>query len=52
MRQAIAKKVDAATLRRAAEKDGLQPMRDEGLKLVLDNVTGLEELQRVFAAKS
>lgn len=52
LRQAVAKKVDAATLRRAAEKDGLQPMRDEGLKLVLDNVTGLEELQRVFAAKS
>jgi type II secretory ATPase GspE/PulE/Tfp pilus assembly ATPase PilB-like protein len=52
LRQAIAKKADPAVLRQAAAKDGLRPMRDEGLRLVLENVTGLEELQRVFATKS
>jgi len=52
LRQAIAKKADVAVLRQAAAKDGLRPMRDEGLRLVLENVTGLEEIQRVFAAKT
>jgi type II secretory ATPase GspE/PulE/Tfp pilus assembly ATPase PilB-like protein len=51
-RKAIAKKADAQVLRQAAAQDGLKPMRDEGMRLVLEGTTGMEEMQRIFAAKS
>ena len=52
LRMAIAKKADAQVLRQAAAKDGLKPMRDEGMRLVLDGTTALEEMQRIFAPKT
>jgi type II secretory ATPase GspE/PulE/Tfp pilus assembly ATPase PilB-like protein len=39
-------------LRQAAAKDGLKPMRDEGMRLVLDGTTAMEEMQRIFAPKT
>ena len=52
LRMAIAKKADAQVLRQAADKDGLKPMRDEGMRLVLDGTTAMEEMQRIFAPKT
>jgi len=52
LRMAIAKKADAQVLRQAAAKDGLKPMRDEGMRLVLDGTTAMEEMQRIFAPKA
>ena len=52
LRIAIAKKADAQVLRQAAAKDGLKPMRDEGMRLVLDGTTAMEEMQRIFAPKT
>ena len=52
LRMAIAKKADAQVLRQAAAKDGLKPMRDEGMRLVLDGTTAMEEMQRIFAPKT
>jgi len=52
LRKYVAKKADANVLRQAASKDGMKPVRDEGMKLVLDGTTAMEEMQRVFAAKS
>jgi type II secretory ATPase GspE/PulE/Tfp pilus assembly ATPase PilB-like protein len=49
-RQAIAAKADQKILRQAAVKDGMQPMREAGMNLVVAGVTSLEEMQRVFAA--
>jgi type II secretory ATPase GspE/PulE/Tfp pilus assembly ATPase PilB-like protein len=51
-RKAIAKKADAQVLRQAAVKDGMKPMRDEGMRLVLDGTTATEEMQRIFAPKT
>jgi len=52
LRKAVSKKADAQVLRQAAAKDGMKPMRDEGMRLVLDGTTAMEEMQRVFAPKS
>ena len=52
LRKAVSKKADAQVLRQAAAKDGMKPMRDEGMRLVLDGTTVMEEMQRVFAPKS
>lgn len=52
LRKAIAKKADAQVLRQAAAKDGLKPMRDEGMRLVLDGTTAMEEMQRIFSPKT
>jgi type II secretory ATPase GspE/PulE/Tfp pilus assembly ATPase PilB-like protein len=49
-RQAIAAKADPKLLRQAAVKDGMQPMREAGMALVVEGVTSLEEMQRVFTA--
>jgi type II secretory ATPase GspE/PulE/Tfp pilus assembly ATPase PilB-like protein len=49
-RQAIAAKADPRILRQAAAKDGMQPMREAGMALVVEGVTSLEEMQRVFSA--
>lgn len=52
LRKAIAKKADAQVLRQAAAKDGMKPMRDEGMRLVLDGTTVMEEMQRIFSPKT
>jgi len=52
LRKSVSKKADAQVLRQAAAKDGMKPMRDEGMRLVLDGTTAMEEMQRVFAPKS
>ncbi len=46
--RAILAKVDAKTLQRAAEKDGMTRMREAGLALIAAGTTSVEELQRVF----
>jgi len=51
LRKGLAKGVDAATLKKAASKDGYLPTRDQGMNLVLNGVTSLEEMQRIFTAK-
>lgn len=51
LRKAIAAATDAATLRKAAVQDGMKPMPEAGLPLVLEGATSLDELQRIFAAK-
>lgn len=50
-RKAIAAKADPKVLRQAAVKDGMRPLADAGMELVVEGVTSLEEMQRVFAAK-
>lgn len=50
LRQAIAAKADPKILKQAATKDGMQPMRDAGMALVIEGITSLEEMQRTFAA--
>ncbi len=52
LRKHVARQADAKTLLLAAAKDGMKPVRDEGMRLVLDGTTSMEEMQRVFAAKS
>lgn len=52
LRKYIAKKADAKVLQQAAVKDGLRPVREEGMRLVLDGTTSSDEMQRVFASKS
>lgn len=49
LRKAIASQADPQVLRKAAVQDGMVPLRDAGLALVMEGVTSLEELQRVFA---
>jgi|MDSW01.2.fsa_nt_gb Tfp pilus assembly pilus retraction ATPase PilT len=51
LRKGVAKGVDAATLKKAASKDGYVTARDQGMDLVLSGVTSLEEMQRIFASK-
>ena len=51
LRKGVAKGVDAATLKKAASKDGYVTSRDQGMDLVLSGVTSLEEMQRNFASK-
>jgi type II secretory ATPase GspE/PulE/Tfp pilus assembly ATPase PilB-like protein len=50
LRQAIAARADQQIMRQAAAKDGMQRMREAGMALVLEGVTSMEEMQRVFAA--
>lgn len=50
LRQAVAAKADPKVLKQAATKDGMQPMRDAGMALVIEGITSLEEMQRTFAA--
>ena len=52
VRKAIAQKTDPITLRRAAIKDGMKPLQEQGIRLVLEGVTSSKEIQRVLAAKS
>ena len=48
-RKAIAACSDTAIVRKAAIQDGMKQLRDAGMALVLEGVTSLDELQRVFA---
>ena len=50
VRKAVAAGTDAATLRKAALQDGMTPLVEAGKALVLEGVTSIEEIQRVFAA--
>lgn len=50
LRKAIAAKAEPQVVRRAAAQDGMVMLRDAGMALVLEGVTSLDELQRVFAA--
>lgn len=50
VRKEIAGGGDIAGVRKAALQDGMQQLRDAGMALVLEGVTSLQELQRVFAA--
>ncbi len=52
VRKALAAGTDAATLRKAAVQDGMKPMREAGMALVLEGLTSLEELQRAFSTTS
>lgn len=49
LRKAVAAKAEPQTVRRAAVHDGMVMLRDAGMALVLEGVTSLDELQRVFA---
>lgn len=51
VRKAVAAAVDPVTLRKAAVQDGMKPMRDAGMALVVAGVTSLDEVQRVLAPK-
>ena len=50
VRKAVAAGTDAATVRKAAMQDGMKPLREAGMALVLEGVTSMEEVQRVFVA--
>jgi len=52
IKQSIALKADAKVLKQAAIKDGMRLLRDDGMRLVLDGTTSLDEMQRIFAAKA
>ena len=39
-------------IKQAAIKDGMRLLRDDGMRLVLDGTTSLDEMQRIFAAKA
>jgi type II secretory ATPase GspE/PulE/Tfp pilus assembly ATPase PilB-like protein len=52
LRRYVAKKADPKVLAQAAAKDGMRPLREEGMRLVLDGTTSMDEMQRVFTAKS
>jgi len=51
LRRLIAAGGSPEQLRQAAVQDGMQPLRDAGMQLVVAGVTSLEEIQRVLAGK-
>jgi type II secretory ATPase GspE/PulE/Tfp pilus assembly ATPase PilB-like protein len=51
VRQAIDQSEDAKVLRKAAVKDGMRSLSDEGLAAVAAGLIPLDEFQRVFATK-
>ena len=48
MREVIAGKPDAASIRSQMKKDKMTSLQQDGLRLVAEGRTSLEELQRVF----
>lgn len=46
--QAVAAGADAAVIRQAAVKDGMNPLSREARRLVAEGITSLDEIQRVF----
>jgi hypothetical protein len=51
IRRGIAAGASGEQLRQAAVKDGMRPIRDAGIQLVIDGVTSLEEVQRALSAQ-
>ena len=51
LREAVARGATAAEMRSLAKKENMPTHKSEGLRLVAEGVTSLEELQRTFAAK-
>lgn len=52
LRRLIATGAGADQLRQGAVKDGMQPLRDAGMQLVVAGVTSLDEIQRALAGKA
>lgn len=52
VRLAIEKKVDVKTSQKAAVKDGMKPLADSAMRLVVDGRTSLDEVQRVFRSSA
>jgi hypothetical protein len=52
LRRLIAAGGSPEQLRQAALKDGMQPLRDAGMQLVVDGMTSLEEIQRILSGQS
>lgn len=50
MKELLAKKPDATAIRAQMKKDKMTTLQSDGLRLVADGDTSLEELQRVFKA--
>lgn len=50
LRKAVAAKAEPQMMRRVAVQDGMVMLRDAGMAMVLEGVTSLDELQRVFTA--
>lgn len=46
--QAVAAGADAAVIRQAAARDGMNPLSREARRLVAEGITSLDEIQRVF----
>ncbi len=51
MKQLVAKKPSPEHVRAAAKKLGMQNIQAEGLRLVAEGVTSLDELQRIFKSR-
>ncbi len=52
LRKLVAARGSSDQLRKEAVQDGMRPLRDAALQLVIDGVTSLEEIQRAFASNS
>lgn len=52
MKELIAKKPDAAAIKTQMKKDKMLTLSQDGLRLVAEGKTGMDELQRVFKAPS
>jgi type II secretory ATPase GspE/PulE/Tfp pilus assembly ATPase PilB-like protein len=52
VKQVVASGADAAAIKAAAKKEGMQTLQQDGLRAVASGKTALEELQRVFQQKS
>jgi hypothetical protein len=52
LRRLIAAGGSPEQLRQAALKDGMQPLRDAGMQMVVDGMTSLEEIQRILSGQS
>lgn len=50
VRKVVAAGGDAAAIKQQARKEKMSSLRSEGLRLVAEGVTSLEELQRAFKA--
>ena len=51
LRRAIATGLTSEQLRQTAVKEGMQPLRDAGMQLVVGGATSLEEIQRALSGK-
>ena len=51
MKELVLQGADSAAIRKQMRADGMQTLQKDGLRIVADNQTSLEELQRVFSTK-